>query len=669
MRFGKRLTAVTQNSNANEPYLSYKELKQMVSKVAMIYSGKEDNDNSSADEGHSGPPQHQQASSSSSAAPASSHASRRLAAPQQEFFHRIDADVSFVKLYVQNAVAGLEAIIGEWQVSAIQAGLLFTPEQLQEVASELPFALPSTEALVAWLLSLQPGSSGKEARRALAEKYSTIAVMLNNLLQYIEVNLTAIRKIFKKFEKKVPAEIRVRNARDYKAHHDFFMPSMQHMFVTAVQIQRLVLVAEATDGSEGAKGALLTQIGPESLALLTWLCGPAAVDEVLGTLPAARIDVYAKPGGLPADTAHATPGGATTQASAGGQVGVAVPVRQAFQAAAVGQAQANQAQMQSQGQALQAENESPRDESPEDAGGEDLVSKTGRRRGGRNNRSGGRGRKAAEQQGGQQPQQSPALSPACTEIGLSPPAVSSAGVVQPGLVGADAAASLAVQQPQKQAQQKPSQHSQQSKQFQQSQQSQSPQKSQTHSQQSQQSLHSADTKLSQQHHNQHNQQQQQQQHEPHQRQQQQQQQQQPQQQQEQQQQQSQQQQQHVQAQFLQQQLLQQHHLQQQLQQHLQQQLQQQFQQQQSPQQLGNFASSPISFGNSSGKGGVSPAGAGRSGGKGGRASATVSKGAEQGFGIFGQMPAMVGAMQGTDPNLLAAMMPMFWPAPIAPRAG
>ncbi|CAE8740263.1 unnamed protein product [Polarella glacialis] len=301
--------------------------------------------------------------------------------------------------------------------------------------------------------------------------------MLNNLLQYIEVNLTAIRKIFKKFEKKVPAEIRVRNVRDYKAHHDLFMPSMQHMLVTAVQIQRLVLVAEATDGSEGAKGAFLTQIGPESLALLTWLCGPAAVDEVLGTLPAARIDVYAKPGGLPADTAHATPGGATTQASAGGQAAVAVPVRQAFQAAAVGQAQANQAQMQCQGQALQAENESPRDESPEDAGGEDLVSKTGRRRGGRNNRSGGRGRKAYGVV-----QSRPALSPACTEIG---------------------------------------------------------------------------------------------------------------------------------------------------------------------------------------KGGVSPAGAGRSGGKGGR----VSKGAEQGFGIFGQMPAMVGAMQGTDPNLLAAMMPMFWPAPIAPQAG
>lgn len=333
MRFGKRLVEVTQRSRANEPYISYKELKHVLSKLAALLGeggglgGETEQDGSSGGEG--GPAQRPAAQSISSrgagagpAAPvagaagldggacasASSSAAAygagstatapsRLETHQQEFFRRVDADVAAARMYVLGVVSGLEAQVGEWQSTAIRAGLLFTPEQLEDVSAQLPFQMESQQALVDWLMSLQPVVRSQEVRRTLVQKYSNIASSLNALLQYIEVNLTAIRKIFKKFEKKVPAALHVKNVRDYKAHHDFFMPSMQHILATAVQMQRLIVsfVAPVMGAEAAALAVPISQIGPESLALLSWLRGPAALDDVLGGVPVARIDVYAKP--------------------------------------------------------------------------------------------------------------------------------------------------------------------------------------------------------------------------------------------------------------------------------------------------------------------------------------------------------------------------------------
>merc|ERR1719245_1633315 len=119
----------------------------------------------------------------------------------------------------------LEAGAGEWQSCAIQAGLLFTPTQLQEVSASLPFQVSSRQDLVDWLMGMQMDVRSQASNATLVEKYNVIANTLNGVLQYIEVNLTAIRKIFKKFEKKVPAELRVQEAIDFKAHHELFMPS------------------------------------------------------------------------------------------------------------------------------------------------------------------------------------------------------------------------------------------------------------------------------------------------------------------------------------------------------------------------------------------------------------------------------------------------------------
>eukprot|EP00439_Symbiodinium_sp_Y106_P014637 s5392_g2.t1 len=125
--------------------------------------------------------------------------------------------------------------------------------------------------------------------------YSEIARRLNALLQYLEVNLTAVRKILKKFDKKVPAEFRVRKTQDYKGHHELFMTSMQYVLVTAVQMQRLI--AERVADSEPL-AVPVSQLGPESLAVLALTPGPAGVGDVLGRVPATRIDVYAKPAGV-----------------------------------------------------------------------------------------------------------------------------------------------------------------------------------------------------------------------------------------------------------------------------------------------------------------------------------------------------------------------------------
>lgn len=399
MRFGKRLAAVTQKSQANEPYISYKDLKHVISRVASLYAGKEEPNCSSGDEGFSDvasarPTQSQQAQypSAASTAGAGTSLSLRIAASQEDFFHRVDADVAAAKLYVQSSVSSLETMVGDWQVDAINAGFLYTAEQLEEVSHEMPFAMDNQEALVDWLMSLHAADNLMDARRRLVEKYANLTSILNATLQYIEVNLTAIRKIFKKFEKKVPSEIRIRNVREYKAHHDLLMPTVQHLLLTVVQIQRIILNYVATDHSlqEYALGALVSQIGPESLALISWLRGPAACDEVLGNTSAARIDVYAKPG-----AAASVHGG-----SVSGEA-VVPPVNPASSSSA----QPRQTPL---GQTNSDEQDEDDDEDEADKG-DAATTRPGRRRGGRNNRGARRRSNSAvqPQEPAIQPQQQP----------------------------------------------------------------------------------------------------------------------------------------------------------------------------------------------------------------------------------------------------------------------
>lgn len=378
MRFGKLLAAVTQNSRADEPYISYKDLKHNLSKVSAL-CGKDEPDNSSGDD--YGPVQQeilesQAASSSSSVVAASSTGHPRIVGPQQDFFSLLDQDLAASKLYVQSNVSGIEAMIGEWQVAAVKAGLVFTPQQVDEVRSQLPVHIEE-EALVDWLLSLTPGAKAKDARLALVDKYSEVARLLNSLLQYVEVNLTVVRKILKKFDKKIPPEFRTRKVQDYKVHHELFMPSMQHVLVTAVQMQRLIAETVAESGDLAVP---ISQLGPESLAVLSCIQNRnVAVDDVFGYSKPGKIDVYAKP------------------MSAAGAVAsrLSTPTEPSVKAKPV-------ARPQQAGLVSRTEEEDDDDDAPE--GQEPVLLGKSRRQGGRNNRKRG-SRKDFEKSQPQQPQQ------------------------------------------------------------------------------------------------------------------------------------------------------------------------------------------------------------------------------------------------------------------------
>lgn len=404
MRFGKLLAAVTEKSRANEPYVSYKELKRNISKVHAACGLQDDAEPSSGDEGPGFMAQERlesQAASSSSShvAASSSSANPRVVGPQEDFFNLINQDVTAAKLYVQSTVSGLEAMLGEFQVAAVKAGLLFTPQQLEEVSWQLPAPMDQ-EALVEWLLSLRPGAKTREERSCLVEKYSEIARRLNALLQYVEVNLTAVRKILKKFDKKVPAEFRVRKTQDYKEHHELFMISMQYVLVTAVQMQRLI--AERVVDSEPL-AVPVSQLGPESLAVLALATGPAVVDDVLGRVPATRIDVYAKPAGVGA-AEPPTPIPAKPQAK---PVPSVLPRKQ--QAGLVSRSPGSAPADEDDGDDDAPENQEP-----------STTGKT-RRRGGRNNRKRGARRDSDPQPQPQQPQGQPMQPQQATQVHQGPP--------------------------------------------------------------------------------------------------------------------------------------------------------------------------------------------------------------------------------------------------------
>jgi len=78
------------------------------------------------------------------------------------------------------------------------------------------------------------------------------------------------------------------------------------VLVASVHIRKFVLNVLAQDlclfGEDAADDVPICEIGPEILVMLSWLRGPAALDDILVASPSAtQIDVYAKPGGVDAN--------------------------------------------------------------------------------------------------------------------------------------------------------------------------------------------------------------------------------------------------------------------------------------------------------------------------------------------------------------------------------
>merc|ERR1719422_1464750 len=91
---------------------------------------------------------------------------------QQEFCRLIDIDIMQAKTYIESSVRTLEAVVGEWQVAAVSAGLMFTPEQLEDISSELPFDVPSNQILVDWLIKTKEREYSLEVREGLVRDYN-----------------------------------------------------------------------------------------------------------------------------------------------------------------------------------------------------------------------------------------------------------------------------------------------------------------------------------------------------------------------------------------------------------------------------------------------------------------------------------------------------------------
>lgn len=263
MRFGKRLAEVVQHGSAAQPYVTYKELKRMVNEMTLTTGGTvSDEDIEVLSTG----PEKQES----------------LGARQRKFFDRLDSDIAASKSYVLSAVVCLEVSMGEMQVLAVSAGLLFTPRQLSTASNVLPFPVKD-QSLMRWLQTLTPSTAAKQDRHQLVEKYTALDCSLNDLLKYIEVNLMAVRKILKKFEKKITAELRTVHAHEYVAHQQLLTPSLLSILVAAAHMHRLIDEKSELPGIE---------IGPETLSHLTRVAGAGgpAMDSVFGP-----IDVYAKP--------------------------------------------------------------------------------------------------------------------------------------------------------------------------------------------------------------------------------------------------------------------------------------------------------------------------------------------------------------------------------------
>jgi hypothetical protein len=149
-------------------------------------------------------------------------------------------------------------------------------------------------------MSIKPNAQVHQSRRALAERYGHIAATLQVLFQYIEVNITAVRKILKKFEKKVPAEYRVRHAQSYIAHHEFLMKDLQDMLVTVVSMHQLVVVDMKSSDVEldvrNISTSPMSFIGPETLQVLQRVRISTELNDLMnGQTTISISDVYAKP--------------------------------------------------------------------------------------------------------------------------------------------------------------------------------------------------------------------------------------------------------------------------------------------------------------------------------------------------------------------------------------
>jgi len=286
------------NDCANQPYISYKELKQIIADLERLVAMKRicDRALSPGEKDFLAAPSGDSGGARCDGPPSAS--SSDLQARQCDFFQCLEVDTTRCVSHARSIMESLQAEIGEWQSAAVIAGLLFTPEQLEQLSAVLPFEVRDEQVLVQWLAKLQVAGGVSDRQRGLVVRYAKIANTVAALLNFIEVNLAAVRKILKKFEKRIPGELRIKSGVEFKEHYELVGPAMQNMLVTLAGMQRLIAgIGSSDDGADAAAPSFpVVEVGVETCSTLRSLPSPAVdLAELLGEREPSEVDVYAKP--------------------------------------------------------------------------------------------------------------------------------------------------------------------------------------------------------------------------------------------------------------------------------------------------------------------------------------------------------------------------------------
>lgn len=303
-------------TQVDQPYIDYKALKGIVAECCRILES-----GSGGGTGDSGRDQERSSTSPPPEPPDSVLV--HLAELHQKFYKQIDDDLATALTYAQSTLSVIEVGIGDWQCQAAVCGLLFTPQQLEEASASLPFECADQSALVRLIGSFQ--SADDLAKGNLIEHYTHIAATLQMLLQFVEVNVTAVRKIIKKIDKKVAAEYRVQEVQTYKAQSSLCSPDLQDVVVSVVQMHSILLGLSDANVDVDVKGLVspTSFFGPETLQLMQSVPVNGEFKELITPeRQTVVLDPYARPvadtkGNMP--KAHTAPATSTDGAQKGPQ--------------------------------------------------------------------------------------------------------------------------------------------------------------------------------------------------------------------------------------------------------------------------------------------------------------------------------------------------------------
>eukprot|EP00930_Biecheleria_cincta_P059753 TRINITY_DN45474_c0_g1_i1.p1 TRINITY_DN45474_c0_g1~~TRINITY_DN45474_c0_g1_i1.p1 ORF type:complete len:267 (+),score=48.23 TRINITY_DN45474_c0_g1_i1:38-802(+) len=249
MGIGKQLALAKQFLPAGAPAFSYKTLRRLVKHIA----AQQLSHCAAESPGASG-----------SADPINTEEDHSKQHGQHEFFKQLDEELSAARSFVETTTINLEAMVGEWQTFAVDAGLLFTPAMLQQVSESV---LPGStlEDAVRIITSLTPAAKTIRKRHQLVEAYSKISQATNKLLFYIETSLAAILDLLAMFSKQIAVERHLRSVPEYLQHRQFKVPAFETMLLTMFDIERLFQMVGV---SRATPGFVPLHVGPKCSTLL-----------------------------------------------------------------------------------------------------------------------------------------------------------------------------------------------------------------------------------------------------------------------------------------------------------------------------------------------------------------------------------------------------------------